>query len=200
VKNVVVTEEDRSRDLSDAIGAMRNPAGLGITVEPEDSILLQDAFVCYRAGADAGAVFCAHAASERDLAAFVAHSRTPPKQHRRWGLGQLITHCRAVELVPLEILNSLEVSNEHRRTLYHYGHSGSDSSILKRTVSQAEEAGTGAVLDAYQATFGRSCSGMKELLEFALAQEMRATALGAIRAALNLRSWLFENPRPRDTD
>lgn len=172
---------------------MPSPAGLGIAVSPEDIFLLSDAFVSYIAGADAGAIFCVHASVERDLAALVAHTPTPPKGHERWGLGKFIAHCRDVGLVPPSLLDEIEILNEHRRTLYHYGHSSADTAIMQRASMQIEGEDGRTVWDEFTDVHGRT-GDPKEVWEFALRREMRANALASLRTGLALRSWLFEHP------
>ena len=71
--NLIEEEQDKRRaDIRTAFQVMSSPIGLGVSVNVEDKYLLSNAMCCYIHGADAGAIFCAHASCERDLAALVA--------------------------------------------------------------------------------------------------------------------------------
>jgi hypothetical protein len=186
-------QDKRRADVWAAMKVMDFPMGLGLTVDVEDTYLLSDAVLCYISGADAGTVFCAHASCERDLAAMVRHSDSVPARSERWGLGALISHCAAQGVMPADLLDRLRVLNDHRKTLYHYGHSDSADALRRRTSELIEEVGPSKLRDCFKQQHGYDGDN-KEVWRFAMDSALQQNALSALTTAFMLRSWL--TPRP----
>lgn len=181
----------RQRLLSAALSRMTNLAGLGLTVDVEDSYLLSNAQLCFARGADAGAVFCAHASCERDLAALVGAAGSGPARWERWGLGPLVTHCAEQHGLPTDIARQLVELNESRKTLYHFGHSDSETALRQSTQTLIAEVGSRALRDEFAKIHGHE-GGNKDVWRYAMDRALEQKALSSIEAALQLRSWLAE--------
>ena len=182
-------QEKRRDDVRAAMAVMDSPMGLGITVDAEDQYLLSDAVRCYIGGADAGTIFCAHASCERDLAAMVKHSGSAPANSERWGLGAFVSHFAAQAAMPPDLLNRLRILNDHRKTLYHYGHSESDTALLRRTSELIEEVVPSKLHDDFREQHGYEGDN-KEVWRFAMDRVLQQNALSALTTAFKLRSWL----------
>lgn len=168
---------------------MESPVGLGLTASPEDAYLLSDAVRCYIAGGDVGAVFCAHASCERDLAASVQRSGDAPARAKMWGLGALIDHLEQVNTLPADLVQPLRDLNVARKTLYHHGHSESEAALMRRTSRFIEEHGESQFHADFAAAHGRP-GGNKEVWVFAMDRTLRRIALDAITTGFLLRSWM----------
>lgn len=94
---------------------MENPAGFGLAADVEDSYLLFDAARCYRAGADSGTIFCAHASCERDLAVTIPVSGAKPQKSNRWGLGRIIDHLDRDRVLPAQLVAELRSLSDYRK-------------------------------------------------------------------------------------
>lgn len=183
-------ERDKRRaDVRAAMATMESPSGLGITVDVEDRYLFSDAIRCYIVGADAGTIFCAHASCERDLAALVKHSGSAPKNSERWGLGSLVSHCVKQRAIPQDLIDGLGVLNDHRKTLYHFGHSESDVALRSRTNELIEELGSAKVRGDFREKHGYDGDN-KSIWRFAMDRVLQQNALMSLATAFQLRSWL----------
>lgn len=194
-----ISDAEREARRDDVITAMGGAAsrstlilGLGLTVDVEDQFLLYNAVLCYVSGADAGAIFCAHASCERDLSAMVAHLDDPPAGAERWGLGALVGHCRSAGLLGAELLDSLGELNERRKNLYHYGHSDSERGLGARSGQMLEREGTSGLREEFVARHGYE-GGIKDIWRLAIDRVVQRDALAAITAAFRLRWWLVDH-------
>lgn len=182
-------QEKRRADIRDAMKVMDSTMGLGLTVDAEDAYLLSDALRCYINGADAGTIFCVHASCERDLAAMLQASGSAPAGSQRWGLGTLVAHCAAQRLVPSDLLDNLRILNDHRKTLYHYGHSESDTALRMRTSEFIQEDGLSKLHEEFNDRHGYE-GGNKDVYKFAMGRVLQRDALSALTTGCMLRSWL----------
>ena len=158
-------------------------------VDVEDSYLLSDAVLCYLNGADAGTIFCAHASCERDLAALIQASGSAPSGSERWGLGALVSHCADQGLMPSDLLDNLRILNDHRKTLYHYGHSESDTALRQRTYELIHEVGSSKLREDFKERHGYDGDN-KEVYRIAMDRVLQQNALSALTTGFMLRSWL----------
>lgn len=182
-------QEKRRADVRAAIATMDSPMGLGITVDAEDQYLLSDAVRCYLGGADAGTIFCAHASCERDLAAMVKHSGFASANSGRWGLRALVSYCATQGTMPQDLIQRLSILNDHRKTLYHYGHSESETALRRRTSELIKEVGSSKLREEFREQHGHE-GGNKEVWAFAMGRVLQQNALSGLTAAFKLRSWL----------
>jgi hypothetical protein len=183
-------EQDKRRaDVRAAMKVMKSPLGLAVTVDVEDTYLLSDATRCYISGADAGTIFCVHASCERDLAAMVKHSDVAPPRSERWGLGNLVAHFAAQGPMPPDLLERLAELNEHRKTLYHYGHSESETALRWLTSNLIEEVGAFRLREEFKQLHGYDGDN-KEVWKFAMDRVLQRNALSALTTGFMLRSWL----------
>ena len=180
-------QTQRRADVAAAVGGMANPLGLALEMFAEDRYLLADAMRAYIGGSDAGAVFCAHAVCERELAGLVEHSGSAPSDSVRWGLGRLIDYCKQHALLPKAFLDPLARLNEHRKTLYHYGHAESAAALQRRALELIEQVGPQRLWKDFEARHGYA-GEPKEVHGFAMDAVLRASALEAIKLMLDLRS------------
>jgi hypothetical protein len=185
--DLVDSELDERR--SEVAAAIREEGVLSIAmgVDVEDIYLLSGAFRCYVYGADAGAVFCAHASCERDLASTLFHAASPPIGLERWGLGRFVEYCRANGLLPSELLERLVDLNESRKALYHFGHTAAESALTRRTAALLAELGSAELYRQFAHYTGRN-GDPKEVYGFAMDLTIRKTALAALRTGLALRT------------
>ncbi len=184
------SEQDKRRaEIAAAIKAMDNVIGLGFTVNVEDIYLLSDAVRCYRIGIDSGAIFCAHASCERDIAAMLEATGAAPAGSQRWGLGALVSYCAKSDLIPVELTENLNRLNEHRKTLYHYGHTDSETALRQQAYRLIEEIGSENLRLDFQEERGY-LGDNKELFRYAMDRVLRQNALLGLRTAFQLRSWL----------
>ncbi|GIF56693.1 hypothetical protein [Asanoa iriomotensis] len=184
------TEQDKRRaDVRAAMNVMDSPVGLGLTVDFEDTYLLSDAIRCYINTADAGTIFCVHASCERDLAAMVQASGFAPAGSQRWGLGALVAYCEHHEQMPPDLLDNLRILNDHRKTLYHYGHSESDNALRRRTSDLIQEVGSSKLREDFKEQRGFEGDN-KEVYVFAMDRVLQRNALAALTTGFMLRSWL----------
>ena len=181
--------ERRRRALASAISRMADPRGLGLEVTLEDAYLLSGAQLCFIRGADAGAVFCAHASCERDLAALLKFEGDGPPGSERWGLGPLITHCVQHHDLPQSLAASLRALNESRKALYHFGHSETEASLALATDAIIHDVGSERLRQDYMDRFGSQGSN-KEVWKYAVDRALEGMALSALDAAMQLRAWL----------
>ena len=184
--------ESRRGDVAAVLEMMKSPVGLGLTASPEDAYLLSDAVRCYTHGGDVGAVFCAHASCERDLAASVQASGGAPARAKMWGLGALVDHLEEADALPSDLVTRLRDLNEARKTLYHYGHSESEDALMHRTSRLIAERG-GATVRAELAEQRGAAGDNKDVWLFAIELTLRQIALEAVTTGLLLRSWIAEN-------
>lgn len=188
------TEQDKRRaDIRVAMKVMDSPFGLGLTVDPEDAYLLSDAMRCYINGADAGTIFCVHASCERDLAAMLHASGSAPVGSQRWGLGVIVSHYADQGLMPSHLLDNLRILNDHRKTLYHYGHSESDTALRQRTYDLIHDVGSSKLREDFRERRGFEADN-KELYAFAMDCVLQRNALSALTTGFMLRSWLGQKP------
>lgn len=180
-------EATRRAEVQATMLAFASGHGLGSTVDPEDTYLLMDAIRCYIGGADAGAIFVAHAVCERDLAAVLHHSGAAPNGSIRWGLGALIKYFDEAGELPSELISDLTALNDHRKALYHFGHSQSSTALMARTYELIDEVGSGPLRDTFRERSGFD-GGNKDILRFAMDQALRDMALSGLAAALRLRT------------
>lgn len=181
--------ERREHALKSALTRMANPRGLGLVVALEYAYLLTGAQLCFTRGADAGAVFCAHASCERDLASLVKFEGDGPRGSERWGLGPLVTHCVQHHELPQELAQQLQELNESRKTLYHFGHSEAEASLARATDALIEEVGSDRLHQDFMDLFGYEGRN-KEVWKYAVDRALESMALAALEAAMQLRSWL----------
>jgi hypothetical protein len=181
--------ERRKRALASAISRMADPRGLGLVVTLEDAYLLSGAQLCFTRGADAGAVFCAHASCERDLASLLKFEGNGPPGSERWGLGPLITHCVQHHDLPQSLAVHLRALNESRKTLYHFGHSEAEASLARATEAIIEEVGSERLRQDFMDRFGYEGRN-KEVWKYAVDRALEGMGLAALEAAMQLRSWL----------
>jgi len=183
-------QDGRRADVRNAMKVMHSPMGLGVTVDVEDAYLLLNAVRCYIGGADAGTIFCAHATCERDLAALVRHTDPVPKHSARWGLGGLVQHFESLNnSMPSELLGRLRALNDHRKTLYHYGHSEAPSALRARTYDLIEDVGSATLRDDFRELHDYQGDN-KDIITFAMDRVLKNDALAALTTSLMLRSWL----------
>ncbi|QCB50020.1 hypothetical protein E5720_06945 [Rhodococcus sp. PAMC28707] len=130
--------------------SMENPAGFGLTADVEDSYLIRDAARCYRAAADSGTIFCAHASCERDLAVTIQMSGAKPQGSDRWGLGRIVDHLARDGVLPQDLAVELRTLNDHRKTLYHHGHSTSDTALTGRTSKYIYRVGSDSLRQQFE--------------------------------------------------
>ncbi|MEU7823002.1 hypothetical protein [Catellatospora sp. NPDC049133] len=187
-------QERRRGEIRAAMRVMDSPLGLALAVDPEDSYLLSDAVRCYINAADAGTIFCVHASCERDLASMLAASGSAPAAAHRWGLGALVTYCASQGLMPPEILGELRELNDHRKTLYHYGHSESDTALRQRTLELIQEIGHSELSAEFEEKHGYGGEN-KEIFAFAMDRVLQRNALSALTTGFRLRSWLAQSLR-----
>lgn len=178
--------DERKLEVKRAMAEHLSLIGLSTVVEVEDMYLLNDAIRCYIGGADAGTIFCAHAVCERDIAAEVSHSASPPERSARWGLGNWMRYCEDNHLLHAELINCLDQLNEQRKSLYHYGRSQEPTALQARAATWAEEAGAWS---AFAARYGFDPS-VKEVWQFSLDEVLRRDALSALVTAFRLRTFL----------
>jgi hypothetical protein len=188
------TEQDKRRaDVNAAMKVMDSPIGLALMVDAEDAYLLTDAVRCYINGADAGTIFCVHASCERDLAAMVQASGSAPGGSQRWGLGALVSYCADQGLMPSDLVDNLRVLNDHRKTLYHYGHSESDTALSQRTDELIQEVGSSKLHEDFKEQHGYEGDN-KHIYAFAMDRVLQRNALSALTTGFMLRSWLAPSP------
>ena len=183
------TDDDLSRrreDLKNAVNRMLDIRGVALVSTVEDSYLLSGARLCFMRAADVGAIFCAHASCERDLAAMFDASDSGPRGWERWGLGPLVQHSREQFQLPEELAMKLLELNETRKTLYHFGHSEADASLSSATSAYVDEVGSGALCAEFRARHGRDGRN-EEVWRYAMDRVLEAKALAEIEAALQLR-------------
>jgi hypothetical protein len=186
------TEQDERRaNIRTAMKSMDSPLGLGLTVDVEDAYLLADAIRCYINGADAETIFCSHASCERDLAAMVQSSDSAPARSHRWGLGALVDHLAAQGSMPSDLLDRLRILNDQRKSLYHYGHSESETALRRRTSDLIQELGRSKLDEDFKKRHGRGGDN-KEVWSFAMDRVLQENALAALATAFLLRSWLTQ--------
>jgi hypothetical protein len=181
--------ERRQQALASAVTRMANTQGLGLVVTLEDMYLLTNAQLCFTRGADAGAIFCAHASCERDLACLLKFEGASPRGAERWGLGPLIAHCVKHHDLPQELAEQLRQLNETRKALYHFGHSDTEGSLARAAHAVIEEVGTDRLHQDFVNLFGYA-GGNKEVWKYAVDRALEGMALAALEAAMKLRSWL----------
>lgn len=183
-------EKSRKQEVDDAKRKHLTLIGLASVVNVEDRYLLTDAIVSYLHGADAAAIFCAHAACERAFAAEVRHRPSAPARLDHWGLGRLLKHVGPLGLLPDNLLVDLATLNENRVSLHHYGHSERPTALQGRTFD-----GTGtSPCVAFEAEYGYMPDA-KEARQFALDQRLRRDALAALITMFRLRSSLYTAAR-----
>lgn len=197
---MIETEEDLSRrreDLTDAVNRIVDTRGVGLVSTVEDSYLLSGARLCFLRAADVGAIFCAHASCERDLAAMVDATDFKPRGWERWGLGPLVKHSSEHLQMPEEVAVKIFELNESRKALYHFGHSEADASLSRATSAYVHEVGSETLFAEFRARQGRD-GRTKDVWRYAMDRVLEAKALAAIEAALKLRSWLAVTELPDD--
>jgi hypothetical protein len=86
----------------------------------------------------------------------------------RWGLGRLIQHAQEQGWHRPETIRLLEAVNEKRRSFYHFREFSAEEGLFMRTYASRRWQG-------------------KEFINQDMADELRADALEAIRAALAVR-------------
>jgi len=178
----------RREALAGAVRRMDDVRGMGFVSTVEDGYLLTGAQLCFLSGADAGAIFCAHASCERDLAAMVNAAETGPRGWERWGLGPLVTRCIEHHGLPRVLGQQLLDLNESRKTLYHFGHSDAEASLARATSALIETGGSEKLFEDFKKLNGREgCN--KEVWRYAMDRVLEDKALAAIDATLRLRSW-----------
>jgi hypothetical protein len=126
----------RIQQLDDALTDISPHAFAFVAGTPEIAFLRMEAQSAFLAGLGGSAVICAHAACERELAAWVQSlGPAAPKRWTRWGLGNLAVYAIEQEFVPSDLGASLLELNERRRFLYHL----QDKESLKMTYVRAFE-------------------------------------------------------------
>ena len=159
--------------------------------DPENALILNSAQSSYVHGIDVGAVIAAHASCERDLLIRATHwteegEREPPRGFEMWGLGKLLKHYRAD--IPSHLFTKIEALNVRRRTLYHYGHSHTETGVGRSVGAYVERHGYGHLAVEYERIY--QCSpGPKQMFEFASKAMLRSWALEALEAAYGARTW-----------
>lgn len=181
-----LAQVERSEQLQKLLTPERRFA-LGFVADVEGYYLIADALRSYVNGADASAIFCAHATCERELALVVAERPSQPKNWERWGLGPLVSHCASENLLPQTLVSRLNDLNDHRKTLYHFGHTDSDSALMARAHAYVEEIESeGGIWRQFEDVNGFK-GDTKEVWRFALDTALKLTALESIETALMLR-------------
>jgi hypothetical protein len=187
----------KTRSFSHPTGRILDAAGLRVERTKYVDFNGAEVWLCFLSGADAGAIFCAHASCERDLAAMVNAVDTRPRGWERWGLGPLVKHCMQQYGLPDEVGQQLLNLNESRKTLYHFGHSDAQASLARATSAPIEEVGSEKLFEDFKKLYGREGRN-KEVWRYAADRVLENKALEAIDAALQLRSWFAVNQLPGD--
>lgn len=194
VRPIFVDEtEARRAELQKAwLAAGGSIRAVGQIVDIENKLILHSAQSSYISGIDVGAVIAAHASCERDLLIRASHwveegEREPRKGFKLWGLGKLLEHYGSD--IPSNLLSKLEALNIRRRTLYHYGHSETESGVSQSINAYVSRIGYGRLADEYE-RLGQRHPSPKEVHEFACALMLRSWALEALEAAYAVRVWV----------
>lgn len=161
--------------------------------DTENKLILDSAQSSYIHGIDVGAIIAAHASCERDLLIRATHwveegEHEPPKGFEMWGLGKLLKHYRAD--IPSHLFPKLEALNLRRRTLYHYGHSDTESGVMQSAGAYVERHGYERLAVEYERLYQHS-PGPKQMFEFACNAMLRNWALEALEAAYAVRMWVI---------
>lgn len=122
-------------------------------------------------------------------------SGSAPAGSKHWGLGALVSHCANAGLIPSDLLDNLRLLNDHRKTLYHFGHSESETALLQRTDELIREIGSSKLCEDFQEERGYEGDN-NQVFKFAMDRVLRQNALSARSTAFKLRSWLASNPHP----
>ena len=107
----------------------------------------------------------------------------------RWGLGAFVTYLTAQGSMPADLLDRLSILNDHRKTLYHYGHSETDTALQARLGRHLDKVGESTIRKSFKEAYGHEGDN-KEVWRYAMDSVLREDALAALTTALMLRSWL----------
>ena len=92
-------------------------------------------------------------------------------------------------MLPADLLDRLAQLNEHRKTLYHYGHADSSAALQRRTSEFLDRVGSEQIRADFEKQHGEAGSN-KNVYRFAMDAVLKDSALNAIVVMFELRSQL----------